>query len=78
LSGRVIYVKCASGSEDEDGSLANPYRTVAKAYSAAMPGDVIAIVGWCEYPEIITLRKSIVIRNECASVTIGPLGDSGP
>jgi hypothetical protein len=76
-SDRVIYVKCTSGSEDEDGSLAHPYRTVTKGYLEAMDGDTI-IIAACDYPEIITFKKRVTIQNECGTMTLGAVGDSGP
>jgi hypothetical protein len=88
-SARTIYIKNASGHwptnpynppgglTPEDGSLAHPYTTVSKGYSAAMPGDTLVIAAGY-YPESITFDKPINIRSECGTVTIGAHGDSGP
>src|SRR5215475_10210128 len=77
-SARTIYVKNAYGHVgSEDGSVARPYSTVSKGYSAAMPGDTLVIAtGY--YPESITFDKPITIRSECGAATIGALSDFGP
>ncbi|MGQ0635934.1 MAG: matrixin family metalloprotease [Planctomycetaceae bacterium] len=45
-SGNTIFVdKLNAGDVNQDGTLANPYGTIAAALAAAAPGDIVRIVG---------------------------------
>jgi hypothetical protein len=41
----TLWVDKASASATQDGSIANPFKTISAAFAAATPGDIVRIVG---------------------------------
>jgi len=72
----VLYVDgTARGAVD--GTLANPYRTVGAAISAAASDTVVAIAKGT-YDESLVLRDTVTLRGACAAETIiAPSGSLG-
>ncbi|MCA9770993.1 MAG: right-handed parallel beta-helix repeat-containing protein [Myxococcales bacterium] len=60
-TGTTIYVDAANASGVEDGSLANPWNTIAEALVAALDGDVIEVAAGT-YVDPLTIDKSVAIR----------------
>jgi len=66
----VIYVDRAYAGANPDGSLQAPFKTVTTGYQAAKTGDSIRVfIG--NYPESITLNKSLRIEATNGVVNIG-------
>ncbi len=65
----TIYVDGVDGLDSNDGTQANPYKTIKWAVDHAASGDTIQVAAGT-YPELIVLNKSVVIIGAGPSLSI--------
>ncbi len=58
----VVFVNSTGNDSTGDGSLGNPYATIAKAYGVAGDGDTIAVLSDLTLSSTVDLAKDITIR----------------
>ncbi len=67
-SDNIIYVDVNSLSSLENGSLENPYKTIAAGVAAAANGDIIVVVPGIYYEQEISINKSLTMNGNGAVI----------